>query len=341
MKVSPVKSYKTPSYPTRSQARKDPGLLKADLPHRWLNGKLVTGAIAAYLLCSLKGDTSAGLKAKPGITLDAERKNDTSQKENRVPSEPVYVAPIFPHGDGVGAFGCIITNPPAYLSEEDARYIIEEELMKEGIVFDRKNVKIDEIIFSPQTDDDPFNTDDSEQGEKKPARPRYGWMSEEKPDTLALDGYSSGLNLAYEFVSGDEYNKMCRDDSHSTVHVYSTVEASEVLRDRLKSIGKMNAVVFYDPLYSPAKEVWEGVYRSAEKADPYDLRPLEKEIKQKDEAYDKGARKEEEHFISFYDKPNNGSKELLRKQVRDFIVWLKKESRQNKPNGSDSTRFSF
>ena len=47
----------------------------------------------------------------------------------------VLVAPIFEHGKGRGATGCIVIAPPVFLSEEDARQAIEEELKRIKINF--------------------------------------------------------------------------------------------------------------------------------------------------------------------------------------------------------------
>ena len=43
------------------------------------------------------------------------------------------VAPIFVHGEGRGASGCIVMNPPVFLSEEEALQILGEELARAGI----------------------------------------------------------------------------------------------------------------------------------------------------------------------------------------------------------------
>lgn len=43
------------------------------------------------------------------------------------------VAPIFEHGEGRGATGCVVVNPPVFLSEQDAMQVIREELPKSGV----------------------------------------------------------------------------------------------------------------------------------------------------------------------------------------------------------------
>jgi hypothetical protein len=48
------------------------------------------------------------------------------------------VAPIFEHGGGRGATGCVVISPPVFLSEEEALQIIKEELGEAGIDLDHK-----------------------------------------------------------------------------------------------------------------------------------------------------------------------------------------------------------
>jgi hypothetical protein len=43
------------------------------------------------------------------------------------------VAPIFEHGEGRGATGCVVVTFPVFLSEEEAMQVIREELAEHGI----------------------------------------------------------------------------------------------------------------------------------------------------------------------------------------------------------------
>jgi hypothetical protein len=45
----------------------------------------------------------------------------------------ITVAPIFKHGEGRGATGCVVMTPPVFLSEEEGMQILREELAKHGI----------------------------------------------------------------------------------------------------------------------------------------------------------------------------------------------------------------
>ena len=42
------------------------------------------------------------------------------------------VAPIFEHGAGQSALGCVVVSPPAYLTEEEALEVLHEELLAAG-----------------------------------------------------------------------------------------------------------------------------------------------------------------------------------------------------------------
>lgn len=332
MKISPLKSYKAPSYPTRQEAKSDPDLLKNNFPLRWLNGKLVIGALATYLLCTIESDTSAKIGVKTEIIPDSKNKDGNPQKENNISDTPFYIAPVFQHGDGQGAFGCIVVNPPSYLSEEDARYIIEEELKKEGIVFDKKNVRIDEIVFSPQPEDDLTESDeDSDNRGKNKSQINFLKRHDKKEAIpLIIDGYSTRFKLAYEFVSSNEYHMLCGSTNISSLESVNTIEASENLREILKTYGKLNTVVFYDPLCYPVEKEPYKRHRYKENYDPYDLQKIENEIKQKDDLYDNEKTSErEDDLIIFNERSISNSREMLRKQVRDFVLWIKEQGYLN------------
>ena len=58
---------------------------------------------------------------------------DSSPKGGPNPTQTnavAIVAPIFQHGEGRGATGCIVMSPPVFLSEEEALLVVREELGK-------------------------------------------------------------------------------------------------------------------------------------------------------------------------------------------------------------------
>lgn len=109
MKAKPAARTHVPRYPTRLEVLADPDLLKKHLPPRWKAGAEMAGAVSFLLLAN------AGIR---GATSPA----------SHLSVRPAVVAPIFVHGEGRGATGCEVINPPVFLSEQDAMQVIREEL---------------------------------------------------------------------------------------------------------------------------------------------------------------------------------------------------------------------
>ena len=108
MKLSPLKNYRQPDYPTQEILAQHPELLRA-LPRRWQNSPVVLGTLAG-LLALMEQSTA---KAADKSTL--------------------HVAPIFEPGKGQGAFGCLAVSPPVFLTDAEPREAIEEEAKKAGV----------------------------------------------------------------------------------------------------------------------------------------------------------------------------------------------------------------
>ena len=296
MEISPVKSYKKPNYPTREYFILNSAELKDYIPAKWRNNKIIAGALAVLLLGSGNNQKDKTIN-KEKIALvkninDGINKNaDTIAKKN-IPS----IAPIFIHGDGRGATGCVVMNPPVFLTEEEARQVIETELKKENIIFDKKNLKINEISF-----------------------PKKWGFKENEADTVIMDGYSSKYNIAYEFISADDYMHFGGEWDGSTVHSYDLVKAAENLRNKMKEYGKLNTAIFYDPMMYPDN--------NTSKNSTYRLLVEYNNLLDKD--IDNEENKGKELGYSKYEKQSkNYSKksiELLKQQVRDFLEWIKKE----------------
>lgn len=298
MKISPVKSYKKPAYPTREYYILNSEALKNHIPDKWKTNKIVAGALAVFLLSNSNNTESKNKNPKPEIFF-IKNLEENSQKdiknisEKNIPS----IAPIFIHGDGRGAIGCVVINPPAFLSEEEARYIIESELKKEDIIFDKKNYKLDDVVFT------------RDEGYRK-----------NEADTVVMDGYSSKYNIAYEFVSADDYHNFGGEYSISTVQSYDVVKAAENLRDKMKEYGKVNTVIFYDPMARQDNKEAKNETYSKEST----INNLEDE-----DNIDEGTKDKDELYYSYNNQIKEYKKasiELLKQQVHDFIEWVKKEN---------------
>lgn len=224
LKIEIVRSYKTPKYPTKQAVMMNPAILAA-LPNRWKAMPSLCLALTLTLSTGLYG-----CKRDPG---DAENSSDNgdNDKDLRVS------VPFFEHGEGRGAYGCVMVAPAVYLSEEEALQIIKEEAEAKGVHFDDK--KTIKGMFFPSTNI--YYGDDDELGTWK--------------GSLELDGYDSDLQIGFEYVSENDVNEWAKKtDYWCSVSEYDMKGTAE----RLSKVVK-NTAVFYDPgAVSDAYEMdWE------------------------------------------------------------------------------------
>jgi hypothetical protein len=120
MKSKPVRKYAQPKYPTRLEIAARPALLHRHQPPAWRRWPELTGAAGLFLLADTARLSAADSSPKGGP-------NPT--QTNAV----AIVAPIFQHGEGRGATGCMVMSPPVFLSEEEALLVIREEMAAKGV----------------------------------------------------------------------------------------------------------------------------------------------------------------------------------------------------------------
>jgi hypothetical protein len=217
------------------------------------------------------------------LSFSAEMAN--AQKQKTVAS---HVAPLFMHGDGRGAFGCQAINPPVFLSEEEAKQVIREEAQKAGLSFEASGYQLKNATV-PLT--------------------HQFWCSEEdenstKPKTqqmdLKLTGFDKNHQVAFEYVSTDEIEAWTPKNQGcvSSVSSYDLLGAAKTLANGLQhQAGTPWIGIFYEP----AAASYGRVHLSKNATDA--------EYKK---AYDAEAKKAKAIDA-----------EELRKQVRDFVGWLK------------------
>ncbi len=261
VRITPVERYTTPRFPTREVLDEHPELLKL-VPKRWRGNAVVISALAMACLVGSAGQSEAARKAKPGA---------------------FQVAPVFQHGEGRGAMGCVAVNPPIFLSEDEARQVINEEAKKAGITFADDAVILRDFPV-PVTDPNAFLHKPEERG----------------PSTqlgrLALDGVDAKRNIAYEFVSEADFNEWTKGGPVATVQEINTIGTAGVLKDSFATAKPAGSyAVFYDP--------------ATGYSDAY------KRIHQKD--------KPSPGWEAIHAEARAVSREELRKQVQDFIKWLK------------------
>ncbi len=132
-------------------------------------------------------------------------------------TEEISVAPIFEHGEGRGATGCVVIVPPVFLSEEEALQIANEELAQHRIQLVNGTV-VKELKIAPrcmqvvETDETTQKTD----GDDKAVVPL--WMKSEgnrkfvedveHAAPLRLTGMDGKKSIAIAFVCVGNYTRL-------------------------------------------------------------------------------------------------------------------------------------
>lgn len=293
MSLKKIRHYKEPEYPSREQFLSQSSDLQKYVPNAWKSKKAVMSGLAVFVMGLVPEiNNNERLLLRDSYASENSNKDTMVEKKqimNQKMDNPI-IAPIFIHGDGRGALGCVVINPPVFLSEEEARQIVESELKKENIVFDKKNMRLDDVIFQHEV---MYHNVDS--------------------DTAVIDGYSSELKLGYDVITGEDYRKYVDDKNYSTVQSYDLIQAADNLREKIKENGKINMVVFYDPLeHMDSQTEDDSFYKNITR-------------KEQDSDMDEN---EDTQYTYHVDKTK--SIELLKRQVRDFIEWVHTEGLLNK-----------
>lgn len=221
-KLSPIKNYPAPKYPTKIQIIKNPALLRK-APRRW-RASPIAGAALLFVLSSGLYACASEKFASPEQVYDngdISDGKDVDISEERVEALSI---PLFEHGSGRSSYGCVSVAPPVYLSEEEAAQVVREEALKMGVDFS-SSAKLTSDRF-PSTNLYGTQTD-------------AVWSGE-----MMLDGYDEKLGIGFEFVSKEDVNEWEKQDEnvHSTVTDYDMNGTAE----RLSAVVN-NTVVFYDP----------------------------------------------------------------------------------------------
>lgn len=203
------------------------------------------------------------------------------------------VAPIFKHGNGYGDFGCVAVNPPVFLSEAEARQVIVEEGKKAGLTFTLNAPQL-RSVRTPMTE--MYGSCSYKSGTRDPK-----FKTCVRP--LKLDGTDKKRRISFEYVSQTDFDAWKKKEGIlGSAYSYDILEAAKSLRDGLVKVGPKGAyAVFYDPLSHPGS---------------VKLSYSDKSLTNKDWAAERVRRDKE---------AKNTARQELRKQVKDFIVWLKSQ----------------
>lgn len=131
--VTPMKDYRDPAYPTISEIG---SVDLSRVPTRWQGLRSVAASIgaAAMTLKAISLEAAEAAKPVPSAPVAAVPKAEAVKEAVKRPVTDVCpLSPVAIGGEGRGAFGCIVSNPPVILSESEALDIIETEFRKRGI----------------------------------------------------------------------------------------------------------------------------------------------------------------------------------------------------------------
>jgi hypothetical protein len=291
MKSKPVRKYAQPKYPTRLEIAARPALLHRHQPPAWRKWPELTGAAGLFLLAD-----TARLEAADG---------PPNGSPNRAQAQAVaVVAPIFEHGEGRGATGCIVMAPPVFLSEEEALQVIREEMAAKGVQLSTNQTTLAGITVERFLWSVPAAPTGATNGTKS-AGPTY----EIKQEPFKTDAADPERKVFVEFLSERDADRWDRErgkeegkSSHwSTVSSYDLPKTAAYVAERVKrqATDKLYFGAFYDPL-AGTLDIQERVAELlAEKPSPGQAKPA-------------GALED----------AKAKSRRLLRLQVQDFIKWL-------------------
>ena len=252
MEIKPVKDAQPPKYPLKEEVSTEH--VKASVPQRWVMSraaKVALGTLAAMSLAGCVPEVFPGEAIAPAVTTENTVSPPDGQALAGVPMAPtVTVAPLFTHGDGLGAFGCVMVAPPAFLSEDEALSVINNVAKDYGLTFSTKGAPALDHVQQPVT-----NIYESE----NKAAPKT-------LITLTPDFADADHGVAIEFVSIEDVKSWHQETGHEvSVERYATQDAAEQLSEALEGavledFESCTVGVLYDPcetVEETESEEWE------------------------------------------------------------------------------------
>jgi hypothetical protein len=290
MKPRPVERGRAPRYPTRAELLAREGFLASGLPRGWSAGKRLAGAVTFLAAANLTGcgdsPVNPFVERPVGVQTAADRSTALSRA---IDSEAAaVVAPIFEHGEGRGATGCVVVTFPVFLSEEEAMQVIREELAEHGIELTR-GLELEGLAVMPRTrpgENEPFT-------DEEPA-----------PKPLSMDGIDDLNKVAVKYISETDCEKLDWTRCYGMVTEYDSKGMARHVAEQIKERGRQRlyAGVFYDPLVDLEFDVDEwGADDDVEEETPEQLEAAYQKILSRSAAK---------------------AKQLLRRQAEDFVAWL-------------------
>lgn len=221
------------------------------------------------------------------------------------------VAPIFEHGEGRGATGCVVVSPPVFLSEEEALQVIKEELAQVGIQLGagKELTEVTVRYVHPwlrQMDGDSW----------------FGESMAPASGKASLAAVDRQKRVGVEVVTARDCGRFS-GGNFSTVSAYETKDLAKQTAAAIRAQGRedLRIGLFYDPL---ASYDW---------SDAADASPAEDAKANAEQASADSANREldiedadgwKKRFERLEASAKRQAKDQLRRQARDFVAWLSK-----------------
>ena len=221
MQIKPVTKANIPEYPTASEID-IPKVLNASKPKKWKRNAAI-GAVMVGILFS----------------TNSCRILHSSKRESYPLDSISLIAPLFEHGDGVGAFGCMVLAPPVFLSESQMFDLVESELENLG------------INFSKNYDDSLYVTVTSKRPKKEfrsfPSDSYEGYNDTLVTKQIPYDFVIDSSNIGVIILSENEYEDFGDKTYGSSV---ACIAPSNLALNVLRYNKNKNKsfVLFYDPV---------------------------------------------------------------------------------------------
>jgi hypothetical protein len=245
MDIKPVKNMALPQYPKREEV--SAGQIKDTLPRRWAASPAAKIALASLAAMSLAGMSACdaapgGAEITPALTTEASVSQSPIVSDipmGDVAAPMISVAPLFLHGEGLGAFGCMMETPPAFLSEDEALSVINNVAKDYGLEFTAGDAPVLDNVLQPVPDT-------QETGLFKP---------KESYEAFTPDFADAEHGVSIEFVSMWDAKDWNCGNYKSTACTHDTREAAAQISEALEDAASDNYIdatvgVVYDPLIS-------------------------------------------------------------------------------------------
>lgn len=299
MKIQAVQAYRGASgYPTLAEIQRMPELL-ARVPARWEQSSGFAALLGLLALATAPRAEAADNETAPAAAaLDPDLAVAPRDNASAVQKTAAVVAPMLEEAldqDGRGSFGCMSVCPATFMPEDEALELIRTELEAAGLRL-QEGVELDNVMAPVQKSENakpPSGPRDWEKGNELGPRPvRFDWADPERAvyvDYLAQRDYRTWQGRSVSLDNSFDFPALAR----KVAEAYGQHPAT----------NKTVFGVFFEPLADPgvAQPKLEGLSSEQARRASWESERLEAALK------------------------GEKSRDKLRRQVRHFVEFLKKE----------------